>query len=53
MSGEKKITRIRKNGVDYFPYPQNFQSELDAAQQHAAAAAAAATAAQMIVSGTQ
>ena len=53
MSGEKKITRIRKNGVDYFPYPQNFQSALDAAQQHAAAAAAAATAAQMIVSGTQ
>ena len=53
MANEKKITRIRKNGVDYFPYPQNFQSELDAAQAHAAAAAAGATAAQMIVSGTQ
>lgn len=53
MANEKKITRIRKNGVDYFPYPQNFQSALDAAQQHAAAAAAGATAAQMIVSGTQ
>ena len=53
MANEKKITRIRKNGVDYFPYPQNFQSALDAAQQHAAAAAAGATAAQMIVSVTQ
>jgi hypothetical protein len=53
MANEKKITRIRKNGVDYFPYPQNFQSALDAAQAHAAAAAAGATAAQMIVSGTQ
>ena len=53
MANEKKITRIRKNGVDYFPYPQNFQSALDAAQDHAAAAAAGATAAQMIVSGTQ
>lgn len=53
MANEKKITRIRKNGVDYFPYPQNFQSALDAAQQHAAAAASGATAAQMIVSGTQ
>lgn len=53
MANEKKITRIRKNGVDYFPYPQNFQSALDAAQQHAADAAAGATAAQMIVSGTQ
>ena len=53
MANEKKITRIRKNGVDYFPYPQNFQSALDAAQQHAADASAGATAAQMIVSGTQ
>ena len=53
MSGEKKITRIRKNGVDYFPYPQNFQSALDAAQQHAAAAAAGASAAETLVISTQ
>ena len=53
MANEKKITRIRKNGIDYLPYPQDFQDALDAAQQHAADAAAGATAAQMIVSGTQ
>ena len=53
MANEKKITRIRKNGIDYFPYPQNFQDALNAAQQHAADAAAGAEAAQMIVSGTQ
>ena len=53
MTNEKKITRIRKNGIDYLPYPQDFQNALDAAQQHAADAAAGATAAQMIVSGTQ
>ena len=53
MSTTKKITRIRKNDVDYFPYPQNFQSALDAAQAYAASAAAGASAAQMIVSGTQ
>lgn len=53
MANEKKITRIRKNGVDYFPYPQNFQSALDAAQQHANDAENAVTAAEMLVLTTQ
>lgn len=53
MAGEKTITRIRKNGQDYFPSSSQMDSQISAAQDAAASANKAVVAATEVVRATQ
>lgn len=53
MAGEKTITRIRKNGQDYFPSSSQMDSQIAAAQAAAVSANKAVVAATEVVKATQ
>ena len=53
MAGEKTITRIRKNGQDYFPSSSQMDSQIAAAQAAAVSANQAVVAATEVVRATQ
>lgn len=53
MAGEKTITRIRKNGQDYFPSSSQMDSQISAAQDAAVSANKAVVAATEVVRATQ
>ena len=53
MAGEKTITRIRKNGQDYFPSSSQMDSQISAAQDAAVSANQAVVAATEVVRATQ
>lgn len=53
MAGEKTITRIRKNGQDYFPSSSQMDTQIAAAQAAAVSANQAVVAATEVVRATQ
>ena len=53
MAGEKTITRIRKNGQDYFPSSSQMDSQIAAAKDAAVSANQAVVAATEVVRATQ